>query len=74
MFNWARTKFFIEFNDGIKISFRSKYNFDVNKFARLHFNGGGHKNAAGGKVTDLNLKETIDYFISLLPTYKNELS
>ena len=66
--------FFIEFNGGIKISFRSKYNFDVNKFARLHFNGGGHKNAAGGKVTDLNLKETIDYFISLLPTYKNELS
>ena len=66
--------FFIEFNDGIKISFRSKYNFDVNKFARLHFNGGGHKNASGGKVTDLNLKETIDYFISLLPKYKNELS
>ena len=66
--------FFIEFNDGIKISFRSKYDFDVNKFARLHFNGGGHKNASGGKVTDLNLKETIDYFISLLPKYKNELS
>ena len=66
--------FFIEFNDGIKISFRSKYDFDVNKFASLHFNGGGHKNASGGKVTDLNLKETIDYFISLLPKYKNELS
>jgi len=66
--------FFIEFNDGIKISFRSKYDFDVNKFARLHFNGGGHKNASGGKVTDLNLQETINYFISLLPKYKNELS
>ena len=66
--------FFIEFDDGVKISFRSKYNFDVNKFARLHFNGGGHKNASGGKVTNLNLKETIDYFVSLLSKYKNELS
>ena len=66
--------FFIEFDDGVKISFRSKYDFDVNKFARLHFNGGGHKNAAGGKVVDLNLKDTINYFISLLSKYKNELS
>jgi len=31
----------------IKISFRSKGNFDVNKFAGK-FNGGGHPNAAGG--------------------------
>ena len=66
--------FFIEFDDGIKMSFRSKGNFDVNQFARRYFNGGGHKNAAGGKVTDLNLKETIKYFISLLPNYKKELS
>ena len=56
------------------MSFRSKGNFDVNQFARRYFNGGGHKNAAGGKVTDLNLKETIKYFISLLPNYKKELS
>jgi len=33
----------------IKISFRSKGTFDVNKFARAHFEGGGHINAAGGK-------------------------
>ena len=66
--------FFIEFDDGIKMSFRSKFDFDVNKFARKHFNGGGHKNAAGGKVTDLNLVQTIDYFSSLLSKYKSELS
>ena len=66
--------FFIEFDDGIKMSFRSKFDFDVNKFARKHFNGGGHKNAAGGKITNLNLDQTIDYFVSLLPKYKNELN
>ena len=29
------------------MSFRSKGNFDVRQFAREHFNGGGHVNAAG---------------------------
>ena len=33
----------------IKISFRSQGDFDVNQFARTHFGGGGHINAAGGK-------------------------
>ncbi len=32
-----------------KLSFRSKGDIDVNEFARTHFEGGGHKNAAGGK-------------------------
>lgn len=41
--------FFIEKKDVIKCSFRSKGNIDVNAFARKYFNGGGHKNAAGGK-------------------------
>lgn len=55
----------------IKISFRSKGDFDVNTFARLYFSGGGHKNAAGGKST-LSLKETIDYFLKVLPEYQNQ--
>lgn len=59
-------------NDFIKISFRSKGNFDVNQFARNHFNGGGHVNAAGGR-SDLNLKETIQKFKELLEEYKQEL-
>jgi len=41
--------FFMESDNYIKISFRSKDDFDVNLFARKYFNGGGHKNAAGGK-------------------------
>jgi phosphoesterase RecJ-like protein len=56
----------------IKISFRSKGAFDVNAFARTHFDGGGHKNASGGRST-LNLEDTIAKFISILADYKSEL-
>ncbi|WP_191859116.1 DHH family phosphoesterase [Hanstruepera ponticola] len=59
--------------DIVKISFRSKGDFSVNEFARAHFNGGGHTNAAGGK-SDFNLQDTIDKFISILPAYKNALN
>jgi bifunctional oligoribonuclease and PAP phosphatase NrnA len=63
---------FIVERDGIvKLSFRSK-GFDVNTFARKHFNGGGHTNAAGGS-SDLSLQETADKLIKLLPEYKTEL-
>jgi len=49
----------------IKISFRSQGVFDVNQFARDHFSGGGHINAAGGK-SDLSLQETIHKFEELI--------
>ncbi len=49
----------------IKISFRSQGNYDVNKFARKYFNGGGHINAAGGKSFS-NLEETVNQFIANL--------
>lgn len=55
-----------------KISLRSKGDFSVNEFARAHFEGGGHTNAAGGK-SDLNLKDTVEKFIAILPSYKNAL-
>jgi bifunctional oligoribonuclease and PAP phosphatase NrnA len=38
----------------------------VNQFARNHFNGGGHINAAGGK-SYLSLKDTISKFKELIP-------
>ncbi|WP_047245854.1 DHH family phosphoesterase [Maribacter thermophilus] len=56
-----------------KISFRSVGEFSVNDFARKHFDGGGHHNAAGGK-SERNLEETISYFTSLLPQYKTALT
>ncbi len=59
--------------DGIlKMSFRSKTNFDVNSFARKHFNGGGHRNAAGGG-SELSLEATITKFKEILPDYAAEL-
>jgi len=57
----------------IKISLRSKGDFSVNELSRAHFNGGGHTNAAGG-VSKLSLNETLEKFISILPSYKKELS
>jgi len=59
--------------DIIKISFRSKGSFSVNEFARAHFNGGGHTNAAGGR-SETSLNEAIEKFISILPAYKQQLA
>lgn len=64
--------FFSERDGMVKISFRSKGKFDVNTFARKHFSGGGHKNAAGGKSNE-SLEKTIQNFLSILPLYKKEL-
>jgi phosphoesterase RecJ-like protein len=56
----------------IKMSFRSKNSFDVNAFAKKHFNGGGHINAAGGS-SEIDLEQTIENFKIALNLYKNEL-
>jgi len=57
----------------VKISMRSKGDFDVNQFAREHFNGGGHKNASGGR-SELSLIKTIEKFIAILPSYNEDLN
>ena len=54
-----------ERNDEVKLSFRSKGNFDVSSFAREYFDGGGHFNASGGR-TKTSFKETIAYFKKIL--------
>jgi bifunctional oligoribonuclease and PAP phosphatase NrnA len=56
-----------------KWSFRSKGSFDCNTFARTHFNGGGHYNAAGGE-TDDNLDTTVQHFKNVIQQYKQQLS
>jgi bifunctional oligoribonuclease and PAP phosphatase NrnA len=58
--------------ENIKLSFRSLGDFSVNDLARKHFNGGGHRNAAGGQTT-LSLDETVKQFLDLLPHYKQQL-
>jgi phosphoesterase RecJ-like protein len=47
-----------EKSDGVKISFRSKGEIEINQFAKKHFNGGGHKYASGGISYD-SMQETV---------------
>ena len=56
---------FIEKDNFIKLSFRSKGQFPSNEFASLYFSGGGHLNASGGEYTD-TLDNTIAYFLQVL--------
>lgn len=55
-----------------KWSFRSKGDFDVNTFARAHFEGGGHFNAAGGR-TDDSLDATVWKFKKVIKQYEEQL-
>ena len=55
-----------------KWSFRSKADFDVNSFARKHFEGGGHKNAAGGRSTE-SFDANIINFKQILKQYEQQL-
>lgn len=57
----------------IKMSLRSKGDFSVNEFARSHYHGGGHTNAAGGK-SDLNLQDTVAQFKTTLSSYASKLN
>ena len=70
--NVAVAALFTERGDRVRVSLRSKGEFSVNEFARAHFNGGGHRNAAGGDVF-MNMSETLDWFEKLLPTYSAEI-
>jgi phosphoesterase RecJ-like protein len=66
--NWALSikgiemaAFIREDKEKVKLSFRSKGNIAVNEFSSNYFEGGGHKNAAGG-VSYVSLEETISLF------------
>ena len=55
----------------IRVSLRSRGNVDVDTFARRYFNGGGHKNAAGGK-SFVSMEETIEHYIASVNEYHEE--
>jgi len=57
----------------VRISFRSKDDFSVNLLARKHFDGGGHKNAAGGNYY-ASVPDTIQAVKRILGGYKEELN
>lgn len=59
-------------NKMVKVSFRSKGDFPANEFSAKFFNGGGHRNAAGGRVFT-SLKEALRIFEDGLPEFKQQL-
>lgn len=62
-----------EKEDKIRLSFRSKSNFAVNEIANKYFDGGGHRNAAGGN-SYLSIDQTIDRINTILVQFKTELN
>jgi len=63
----------IDRNEERKWSFRSKGNFDVNELARKHFEGGGHKNAAGGRSSE-SLEDNVIRFKEVIKQYEDQLT
>lgn len=53
--------FLIETDGRVFVSARSKGDFAVNTICKQYFNGGGHKNAAGGSIEG-SLKDAIEVF------------
>jgi len=64
--------FIIERKDKVKLSLRSTGDFPANEICKKFFDGGGHRNAAGG-ASERNLEDTVSYFKSILPEYKTQL-
>ncbi|MEG1644204.1 MAG: DHH family phosphoesterase [Alistipes sp.] len=62
---------FLAHHKFIRISLRSRGQVDVNLFARKYFEGGGHKNAAGGK-SYLSMEATIAYFRKSVAEFASE--
>ncbi|MBU0696985.1 MAG: bifunctional oligoribonuclease/PAP phosphatase NrnA [Bacteroidetes bacterium] len=64
--------FIVERSDKVKLSLRSTGTFPANEICKKYFNGGGHRNAAGG-ASDESFAEVVKKFKSILPEYKNLL-
>ncbi|MFC2117686.1 bifunctional oligoribonuclease/PAP phosphatase NrnA [Bacteroidota bacterium] len=63
---------FIEKKKHIKASFRSKGDIAANSFSKKYFNGGGHKNAAGGQIS-MSLKDALKYFEDSLFSFSKKM-
>jgi phosphoesterase RecJ-like protein len=64
--------FIVERGDKVKLSLRSKGEFPANEICKRYFEGGGHRNAAGG-VSTKSLDEVVSQFKLILPEYKKLL-
>jgi phosphoesterase RecJ-like protein len=56
----------------IRISLRSKGDFSVNEFSAQYFNGGGHKNAAGGSYWG-SMREAENILVKGIQEHADEL-
>lgn len=65
--------FFTEKKELVRVSLRSKGNMSVNTLARKYYNGGGHKNAAGGN-SFVSLRKTENDFVRMLSENKENFS
>lgn len=63
---------FTEQNDHIKLSLRSRGSFPANQFAQKYFNGGGHRNASGGRFNG-TMAEATERFESVLAEFRDLL-
>jgi phosphoesterase RecJ-like protein len=59
--------------DGVKLSFRSIEPFAVNQFAATYFEGGGHKNASGGRFSGGGIEQAKEKLQEVLPLYLSEI-
>lgn len=64
--------FFREEKNFVKVSLRSKGDYPVNILAEKFFNGGGHKNAAGGEFMG-SLQRAESLFVKVLPLFDKYL-
>jgi phosphoesterase RecJ-like protein len=65
--------FIVERSDRVKLSLRSKGEFPANEICKKYFDGGGHRNAAGGHSSN-TLEQVIQQFKTILPEYKKLLN
>lgn len=62
----------IERQDVVKLSIRSTGDFPANEICKKYFNGGGHRNAAGG-FSNEKIETVREKFDLILPEYKSQL-
>lgn len=62
---------FTQDDDFVRVSMRSKEGTEISGFAKKYFNGGGHPNAAGGKLF-MKIEEVPDYFVKTVREFGRE--
>ena len=61
-----------ERKDKVKLSMRSKGDIPVNLWCEKYFNGGGHRNASGGRL-DIPFAEAVELVYKTVPEFFEEL-